>query len=262
MHRGSSPARHSGYLKERNLDCDYGSTDYWGKYYDSKNRDVAYSEWFDISFLELQQDILTQCIDEVKKDFKNQIEPKPSDDNKRNMYTQVIHLGCGGSMLGWDLYLHFDCGVKNIDSCEKIIEEMKRKVKEVETIMKPTQYCEWHSMNCTSLLYDDNSFHLAIDKGTFDSIKCSSRQEDISKYVSEVYRVLKVGGIWIIISHAPPKDRLQYMYNEHPQLGPVVKFNIKVKPIFSAASKSISLGWTNVDSSDIHYFAYICTKKD
>ena len=49
---------------------------------------------------------------------------------------------------------------------------------------------------------------MAIDKATFDSVQCGTLpRESIADYCKEVQRVLKVGGKWIVISHAPPEIR-------------------------------------------------------
>jgi ubiquinone/menaquinone biosynthesis C-methylase UbiE len=55
-------------------------------------------------------------------------------------------------------------------------------------------------------------FDLIIDKGLFDSQLCGS--ENITHahaLIQEMYRVLKPGGIYIIISHGAPDSRMGYL---------------------------------------------------
>lgn len=66
----------------------------------------------------------------------------------------------------------------------------------------------WAVMDVRALQLPDASVDVAIDKGTLDSMvdKCSwdppaDVRASIAKYVEEVARVLKPGGLWICISY-------------------------------------------------------------
>lgn len=73
----------------------------------------------------------------------------------------------------------------------------------------------------------DQCFDLVIDKGTpnfrlfdsssndqiclglFDAIMCSENNlQDIELLLREMYRILKTGGAYLVISHAPPEKRI------------------------------------------------------
>jgi len=54
----------------------------------------------------------------------------------------------------------------------------------------------------------DDCFDVIVDKGLFDALLCS--QDNLSNMhalVGEMYRVLKPGGVYIVISHGAPESR-------------------------------------------------------
>lgn len=45
--------------------------------------------------------------------------------------------------------------------------------------------------------------------GLFDAIMCSENNlQDIELLLREMYRILKTGGAYLVISHAPPEKRI------------------------------------------------------
>lgn len=98
--------------------------------------------------------------------------------------------------------------VTNIDFSRVVIYQMQHKYPKLH----------WVQMNAFYMSYSDNSFHVVIDKGTLDCIFCHRGEDNASNYVkkycNEVERVLKDGGLWIVISHAGPELRLEYFENE------------------------------------------------
>lgn len=66
-------------------------------------------------------------------------------------------------------------------------------------------------MDCTQMNYDDNSFDLIIDKGTIDALACSDDDEyNIRSTVSECMRVLRPGGIYMVISFGEESRRMHF----------------------------------------------------
>lgn len=64
-------------------------------------------------------------------------------------------------------------------------------------------------MNCTALNYPDACFNAVIDKGTLDCLLCGeSSTANTGRYTHEVARVLKPGGVFIVVSFGPPENRL------------------------------------------------------
>jgi ubiquinone/menaquinone biosynthesis C-methylase UbiE len=71
-------------------------------------------------------------------------------------------------------------------------------------------------MDVRDLKYDDNTFDLAVDKSTIDALLCGDKSFlNVSIMLKEVQRVLKVGGIYMIISYGQPENRVFHLEREH-----------------------------------------------
>merc|ERR550514_1010528 len=59
-------------------------------------------------------------------------------------------------------------------------------------------------MDATATTFEDGSFDLAVDKGTFDAITCEAGEEKplAQALIREMARVVKVGGKLVLVSHA------------------------------------------------------------
>ena len=69
-------------------------------------------------------------------------------------------------------------------------------------------------MDIHHMTYPDASFDVVIDKGTLDAVICGDEATCFpEKVVSEVYRVLKTGGIYMLITFGMPENRLSYFEN-------------------------------------------------
>jgi ubiquinone/menaquinone biosynthesis C-methylase UbiE len=59
---------------------------------------------------------------------------------------------------------------------------------------------------------EDNSFDLAIDKSTIDALLCGDHSfMNVAIMTKEVQRILKVGGIYLIISYGQPENRVIHL---------------------------------------------------
>lgn len=68
----------------------------------------------------------------------------------------------------------------------------------------------WEVADCRSMpQYEDASFGSVLDKGTLDAVLCSSHgTADAAAYISEVYRLLVPGGVFLLVSLGQPQARL------------------------------------------------------
>ncbi len=67
--------------------------------------------------------------------------------------------------------------------------------------------------------YEDNSFDIAIDKSTIDALLCGDRSFlNVAIMTKEIQRVLKPGGIYMIISYGQPENRVFHLEREHLSL--------------------------------------------
>jgi len=112
----------------------------------------------------------------------------------------------------------YDDGFKNIvniDFSGVLIEKMRSLHAETRPEM------EWHEMDIRDLKFEDDSFDVAIDKGTMDAMMTSVKDvwnppeqviEDCSREVSEVVRVLrKKTGIFLYLTFGQPHFRKRHL---------------------------------------------------
>ena len=110
-------------------------------------------------------------------------------------------------------------------------------------------------MNMCALNFPDLCFDAVLDKATIDSILCGENSTaNTSRYTHEVARVLKPGGVFIVISHGAPDIRLSYLEGDY---GWTVTVSTLPKPVINVAGlpevSKIGEGGT------MHY-VYVCRK--
>jgi ubiquinone/menaquinone biosynthesis C-methylase UbiE len=71
-------------------------------------------------------------------------------------------------------------------------------------------------MDVTNMAYEDNYFDLVLDKSTIDALLCSENPYlNTAKMMEEVWRVLKNGGIYLVISYSSPESRNKHFIRPH-----------------------------------------------
>jgi SAM-dependent methyltransferase len=192
----------------------FGEKDYWIKRYEEQ-KEKNY-EWIE------NYDSLKPIIDNLNID-KN---------------CKILNIGCGNSKFSEELYDNGYINNFNIDYCENVIEFMKlRNVNIRKNIV-------FEVMNAEKTSYINDYFDCVFDKGTFDSIlSCKNSLTHIAKLTYEISRILKIGGIYFLISTGRPENRLDFLNNPH------LSFNIK----YICISKI-------ENGREIIHYIYICTK--
>ncbi|PAV19595.1 S-adenosyl-L-methionine-dependent methyltransferase [Pyrrhoderma noxium] len=170
----------------------YGTMEYWNERY-QKESDGQSFDWF-----------------KSYKDIADLIQELIPDKSSR-----ILMLGCGNSKLSEDMYDDGYQNIVNIDYSSIVIEQMKERHGETRSSM------EWHEMDIRDLKFDDNSFDVAIDKGTMDAMMTAKGDvwdppehviNDCNKEVDEVLRVLKkTNGRFIYITFGQPHFRKRYL---------------------------------------------------
>jgi ubiquinone/menaquinone biosynthesis C-methylase UbiE len=80
-------------------------------------------------------------------------------------------------------------------------------------------------MDVRDLKYEDNSFDLAIDKSTIDALLCGDNSYlNVAIMTKEIQRILKVGGIYMIVSYGQPENRTFHI---------VILFNFILEILFN-----------------------------
>ncbi|KYQ99865.1 hypothetical protein DLAC_03817 [Tieghemostelium lacteum] len=195
---------------------DYGEKEYWDNRYVTETRD--HFDWY-------------YGYNNLKR-FLNKFY-KRSD--------KVLMVGCGNSKLGEDMNTDGYGDIVNIDFSEPLIEDMKLRTKD-------RQGLEYLTMDGRQMDFLDETFESIFDKGTVDAVMCSDDDNSNAlKIVEEVYRVLKPGGVFIIMSYGSPEARL-------PLVNRKDKFNWSYEMRMGGKT-------SNVNANECHYI-YIMRKVD
>ncbi|KZV63178.1 hypothetical protein PENSPDRAFT_641270 [Peniophora sp. CONT] len=140
-----------------------------------------------------------------------------------NKNARILMLGCGNSTLSEDMYDDGYKNIVNIDYSAVVISRMSSRHKDVRPEM------EWSEMDIRDLQFDDNTFDVAIDKGTMDAMMTAKGDvwdppqqviDDCTKEVDEVVRrVLRKGtGTFIYLTFGQPHFRKRYLTRDDATL--------------------------------------------
>lgn len=198
----------------------YGKTSYWDERY---TKDPEPFDWYQ------RYSGLAEIIQKyIKKD------------------DSILMAGAGNSRLSEDMYEDGFNTITNIDISRVVVDQMVDKYRD----KTPLPY---QQMNVCSLEFADESFDAVIAKGTMDAILCGEGSTaNVAKMCQEVSRVLKVHGVFMIVSYGVPDNRLQYLDNEDYSW--MVNTHTVPKPTVSATAVP-----DTKDANSVHYI-YVCQK--
>ena len=164
--------------------------------------------------------------------------------------SRILNVGCGNSEIGEKLYEDKYKHIYNIDICQNVIDYMKERNKNKDGM-------HFDVMDVRSMAYKNEIFDLIIDKATMDTILCGENSFlNVAKMTKEISRVLKNGGIYLILSIGKPEDRIFHLQREHLCFD-IQVFTIKRK-IYDN-NENYSQNNKMNDDERIHY-GYICRK--
>jgi 2-polyprenyl-3-methyl-5-hydroxy-6-metoxy-1,4-benzoquinol methylase len=119
---------------------------------------------------------------------------------KSVQHGKILDIGCGDSNMSADMHLIDEFNdIISIDFSEVAIKKMKSMYPHFNNQM-------YQIMDVTAMSFESNSFHIIIDKGTFDAVLCSDERHWISM-LNECSRVLKRHGKMFVITYDHPKNR-------------------------------------------------------
>jgi len=116
------------------------------------------------------------------------------------MEATVLMLGCGNADFSAEMYDHGVKNITNIDLSTVVVEQMrKRNIHRLGM--------SYHVMDVQELAFPNALFDVVVDKSTMDCIFCCDGSVRIvGRMLTEAYRVLKPGGMYISMSlHTPEK---------------------------------------------------------
>lgn len=147
---------------------DYGKAEYWDKRYSL----LPQFDWL-MNYAHFKSNGLTQLFKKTDR---------------------FIMLGSGSARFSADM---FDDGFEYIDNIDisSVVIDKEKELNQHRINMK------YSVMDVLDLDYENETFHVAIDKSTTDSLLCRPDKIDaIPKMLNEAWRVLKPGGLYITLT--------------------------------------------------------------
>ncbi|SPJ12917.1 methyltransferase, putative [Plasmodium sp. DRC-Itaito] len=198
----------------------YGKISYWNERYTNEEEQFDWHQrWYGVKH------IFTEL--EIKND------------------ANILNIGCGTSKFSEEMLDSGYTNITNIDASSVCIRKMQE-------IYNDKPNLKYKLMNvCDMREFTNEEFDLVIDKACLDSIVCSEDSlKNVEEMLSEVSRILKSNGIFVIISHAQPAYRLVYLQKED------YNWDITVKTV-----QRPMLGIVAPPVDDNLHYIYICKKK-
>lgn len=165
---------------------------------------------------------------------------------------KVLVAGCGSSNMVGDLVADGYERVTGLDISRVAIAQLKYRYKDYQEI-------DLINANMTDTDLPEGSYGAIVDKALFDSLLCSqTTTTTIAQYLFEVERLLDDEGVFIIISHGTPEQRLPMLEQydiEEPHFTPwVVEVQALLKP------RDHPEEVLNPQDPASMYFIYVCKK--
>ncbi|KAM7265022.1 hypothetical protein ACFE04_002705 [Oxalis oulophora] len=144
----------------------------------------------------------------------------------------VLMVGCGNALMSEDMVKDGYEEIMNIDISTVAIDMMSKKHEYIPQL-------KYKQMDVRDMsFFPDDSFGGIIDKGTLDSLMCGADAPlSASQMLSEVSRLLKPGGTYLLITYGDPTVRMLHLrrpvYNWDIQLYILRKFSLASSLHFS-----------------------------
>lgn len=111
-----------------------------------------------------------------------------------------------GAGLGADIYSDGFVNITNVDISSVVISQMTSMYAKYEEM-------EFSTMDAKHMEFIPNCcFDVIVDKALFDSMLCGDENTaDVQQLVTEMWRILKPGGVYLLVSHGAPPSRLPHL---------------------------------------------------
>ncbi|GMH28276.1 hypothetical protein Nepgr_030119 [Nepenthes gracilis] len=179
---------------------DFTSKENWDKFFTI--RGSAGFEWY-AEWHELKDHLLPLLSSYVASPdafsaattYASATEQPPPSTSKENF--RILVPGCGNSLLSEHLYDAGFHAITNIDFSKVVISDMLRRN------VRRRPGLRWRVMDMTNMQFEDGAFDAVLDKGGLDALMEPELGPKLgSQYLSEVNRVLKLGGRFICLTLA------------------------------------------------------------
>ncbi|KAE8679838.1 protein transport protein SEC31 isoform 1 [Hibiscus syriacus] len=184
--------------------------------------------------------------------------------------SRVLMVGCGNALMSEEMVKDGYEDIMNIDISSVAIEMMRRKYEFVPQL----KYMQMDVRDMS--FFPDESFDSVVDKGTLDSLMCGTDAPlSATQMLGEVIRLLKPGGIYMLITYGDPTARMPHLnrpaygwnillYNlprpdfKRPGGASLTKSYLEPIPITEKGTLPADFVLEDPDS----HFIYVCKKMD
>ncbi|XP_015580121.1 EEF1A lysine methyltransferase 4 isoform X2 [Ricinus communis] len=120
--------------------------------------------------------------------------------------SRVLMVGCGNALMSEDMVKDGYEDIMNIDISSVAIDMMRKKYEYFPQL----KYMQLDVRDMS--FFPDESFNGVIDKGTLDSLMCGNDAPiSAAQMLGEVSRLLKPGGIYMLITYGDPTVRMLHL---------------------------------------------------
>lgn len=178
---------------------DLSKKSFWEKFYTQLNNKNF--EWF-LGYEDLKE-YLNDALEQNSKEIP-----------------RILEIGCGTSNLSLQIFNHLQgrCIIDCVDYSKEAIRIMNSRLEKLTTEKKIfTQHklkgrVSFHVADAQFLPFDNEQFHLSIDKGTSDAVlRAENGDDEFIRTVTENLRVLRNGGTIIQVSDEGPESRMDML---------------------------------------------------
>lgn len=182
--------------------------------------------------------------------------------------SRVLMLGCGNSLLSEDMVKDGYEDIVNIDISSVVIDQMRGK----HTDIPQLTYMQMDVRDMS--FFGDESFDCVLDKGTLDAMMCGDdAPHGASKMLAEVARLVRPGGIYMLITYGAPKERVSLLNQGgcHWKIGLYIMAtpgyqskwsNSTPQPTMEEVALTVELPLDYVLKDPESHFIYVCHKSD
>jgi len=160
-----------------------------------------------------------------------------------NKSSRILMVGCGNSNMSYEMWVDGYTEMLNIDISPVVIDMMNANHPNLK----------WETADICTVDYPSESFDASIDKGTLDAILCGEGSVEKSfQLLSNICRMLKPGGIHIMITYGQPHSRMSEL--KKPELAWTVDYTV--------IAKQRDVDETTPTYPDDYHYIYLMKKKD
>ncbi|KAJ1460065.1 S-adenosyl-L-methionine-dependent methyltransferase [Pelagophyceae sp. CCMP2097] len=163
----------------------------------------------------------------------------------------VLQLGCGNSRLAEEWANAGHTGeIRNVDYAPRLVAQLKADASRRPPLAN-VSYEVADVRRLSESVFPTDSFDCVFDKSTFDCIACNGADysDDLEVMLQHAFRVLRRGGIYLLVSCGDPSTRLPWLEDEE---GLDWDVSISFMSVRSRADTDGNAAADRADAAEVH----------